>query len=65
VENGMVGYGRASQITGIAMSTLYSYVSRRQIPHYRLGKRLVVFAVPELQAWLKERRVAVADGTRL
>ena len=34
------------------------------IPHYRLGRRLVVFAVPEIQEWMKERRVAVADGSR-
>ena len=57
----MVGYRVASRMTGIRINTLYSYVSRKSVPHYRLGKRLVVFSVEELQDWMRTRRVPV-DG---
>lgn len=54
-----VRYQGAVKITGLSVATLYSMVSRRQIPHIRLGKRLVVFSVAELQDWMNRRRVEV------
>jgi excisionase family DNA binding protein len=60
----MVGYAAASRLIGIRLSTLYSYVSRKDIPHYRLGKRLVVFSVEELQDWMRTRRVPVVGIRR-
>lgn len=51
-------YGGASALTGLGIPTLQSMVCRRQIPHYRLGKRLVVFSKVELAAWMAARRVA-------
>lgn len=53
-----VRYKAAQQITGLALPTLYSKVSRREIPHYRVGPRLVVFDEAELIAWLTRERVA-------
>jgi len=38
-----------------------SLVHRKLIPHIRLGKRAVAFFEDEIDAWLEERRVAVAD----
>ncbi len=51
-------YAGASELTGVGVPTLQSMVCRKQIPHYRLGRRLVVFSRVELIAWMNERRVA-------
>ncbi len=53
-----VRYDEAAAITGLKVATLQSMVCRRQVPHYRLGKRLVIFSRAELVAWMNERRVA-------
>lgn len=53
-----VRYDEAAVITGLKVATLQSMVFRRQVPHYRLGKRLVIFSRTELVAWMNERRVA-------
>jgi excisionase family DNA binding protein len=52
-----VRYREAGRITGLPVSTLYSMVSRRQVPHIRLGPRLVVFSRTELEAWMSTGRV--------
>ncbi len=51
-------YELAEAVTGLRRGTLLSKVSRREIPHFRLGKRLVVFSRRELLAWMEQRRVA-------
>jgi predicted DNA-binding transcriptional regulator AlpA len=53
-----VRYDGAAAITGLKVATLQSMVCRRQIPHFRLSKRLVIFSKAELLAWMSERRVA-------
>lgn len=50
-------YTGAAVVTGLSVNTLQSMVCRRQIPHFRLGKRLVVFSRKELEDWLERRRV--------
>jgi excisionase family DNA binding protein len=50
-------YDLAVAVTGLKRGTLQAKVSRGQIPHYRLGKRLVVFSRQELTQWMHERRV--------
>ena len=55
-----VGYDGAELITGLCRPTLYTKVNRGEIPHYRLGRRLVVFSVAELKQWLADRHVEVA-----
>ncbi len=52
-----VGYNDAARITGLCLATLYTKVSRGEIPHYRLGRRLVVFSVAELARWMADRHV--------
>lgn len=52
-----VRYDGAAAITGLKVATLQSMVCRHQVPHYRLGKRLVVFSKAELLAWMQERQV--------
>ena len=56
----IVGYRKATEITGLPEGTLYSLVSQKRIPHIRLGKRLVRFNVEELQAWLEAQAVPVS-----
>ncbi len=57
-----VQYPGAAALTGLKVSTLQSMVCRKQIPHYRLGKRLVVFSRAELLAWMTARRVGLGEG---
>ena len=51
------GYDEFSEITGIKKGSLYSKVSKREIPHVRLGKRHVLFPLEEALAWLEGHRV--------
>lgn len=51
------GYEFAQLVTGLKITTLYSKVSRREIPFYRLGRRLVVFSKTELEQWMAARHV--------
>ena len=55
-------YPGAAAVTGLKIPTLQSMVCRKQIPHYRLGKRLVVFSRAELVAWMAARRVVLGHG---
>lgn len=54
----VVGYDGAERITGICVGTLYSLVAHKEIPHYRISKRLVRFRVCELRSWMDSRREA-------
>ena len=56
-------YDLAVAVTGLKRGTLQAKVSRGQIPHYRLGKRLVVFSRHELTQWMDERRVGAPHET--
>lgn len=51
-------YPEAAAITGLKVATLQSKVSRKEIPHIRLGRRLVVFSKNELLEWMDQHRVA-------
>jgi excisionase family DNA binding protein len=52
-----LSYQQVSSAYGIGLSTLYSMVRRKQIPHVRIGPRFVRFRRSELDAWLNERSV--------
>ena len=52
-----VRYAGAEAITGLKISTLQSKVCRKEIPHYRLGRRLVVFSKRELLEWMNQHKV--------
>lgn len=62
-QDEMMGYAAASQLTGVKLGTLYSLVARHQIPHVRIGKRLVLFQRSKLLAWLSDCAVP-AIGVR-
>ncbi|MFC1611270.1 helix-turn-helix transcriptional regulator [Myxococcota bacterium] len=52
-----LSYRQASEVTGIRLATLYSLVHRKEIPHARISKRMVLFPEAELLAWIEERIV--------
>ena len=43
--------------------TLRGLVHNRRIPHIRIGPRLVVFDLDDLDAWMAEHRIAAIGGT--
>jgi excisionase family DNA binding protein len=55
IEPEMMTYVELARRTGIKIPTLYAMVSRGEIPHYRLGRRIVRFSVSEIRAWLNTR----------
>lgn len=50
-------YPEAARYVGIPLGTMYALVSKRLIPHIRLGPRLVLFDREELDAWVKSKGV--------
>ncbi|MEM9113530.1 MAG: helix-turn-helix domain-containing protein [Myxococcota bacterium] len=56
------GYDVAQEVTGLARGTLHSMVSRGQIPHTRLGPRLVIFDRDELQDWMAQRHAELQEA---
>ncbi len=61
-ERRYVGYSELSGMLGISRGTLYSMVARGQIPHFRIGPRLVRFDLVEIADWLQGRYVPVSSG---
>jgi len=55
----MGGYAEASRWLGIPVSTLYSMVHHRRIPHVRLSGRMVRFSKREIDAWLAANSVSI------
>jgi excisionase family DNA binding protein len=54
----LLTYAELHQVVGLPVGTLYSMVKKEQIPHVRLGRRLVRFRRIEIELWLKSRAVA-------
>ena len=47
---------RAARFLGVSKVTIYRYVAARQIPHLRIGRRLL-FDPDELESWRAAHRV--------
>ena len=52
-------YSWLERVTGVGRGTLASMVSRGQLPHVRLGPRLVRFDENVIEQWLTTRSQAV------
>lgn len=52
-----LNYAEAAAHLGLKLGTLKAMVCRKEVPHIRLGPRLVVFDSSELDEWLLARRV--------
>ncbi|RDV15478.1 DNA-binding protein [Pontibacter diazotrophicus] len=60
-EEGFLNLKQAASFLQIPESTLYGYTSKRLIPHYKRGKRLV-FKQADLEQWLSEgKKKTVAE----
>ena len=55
---GYIGYRDAAEFLGMKEGTLYSWVSKKRIPHHRIGNRCVRFSLAELADWMESKRVA-------
>lgn len=53
----LLNYEQAAARLAIKIGTLRVMVSRKQIPHIRLGPRMVKFDPDALAAWIDARRV--------
>jgi len=51
----------AARYMGIAKSTLYKMMMRREIPYSKPNGKVCFFNRQELEAWLMSNRVATAD----
>jgi excisionase family DNA binding protein len=58
----MMNYTTAAEFLGVKVATLYSMVSRREVPFTRIGRRLVRFSRVELTNWLASRTVKPREG---
>jgi excisionase family DNA binding protein len=47
----------AARFLGVSCSLLYSYVERKQIPHYRMMGRTIRFRLSELAKWREQFHV--------
>jgi excisionase family DNA binding protein len=56
VERRYVGPKELSEHLGLAIATVYDWIYRKKIPHYKMG-RLVRFDLKEIDEWARERRV--------
>lgn len=63
-ESEFGGYDLAELETGLARGTIYSKVCRKQIPHIRLGNRLIRFNRKQLQEWMGAHQVSQASPPR-
>ncbi len=57
MEEQLMTYPQAAEFLGLKIDTLYSMVSRREVPHVRIGRRLVRFDRTELHRWLERHAV--------
>lgn len=55
--------GQAAEFINLSVPTLYTKVSRRQIPVNKRGKRLY-FSKDELSAWIKSGRKGILEETQ-
>jgi excisionase family DNA binding protein len=52
MDDEMMDYVTAAAFLGVKVATLYSMVSRGQVPHTRIGRRLVRFPRTALAKWI-------------
>lgn len=65
IENSEIGgYDFASFITGIKVETLYSLVSKKRIPHFKINRRFIRFRKSDLLQWLESHKVEVFVNQR-
>ena len=54
----LLGINEVSDIMGVKINTLYSWVHQNKIPHLKIG-RLVKFRQSDLERWLEGKTIQV------
>lgn len=54
---GFVDIEGASQMLGVSIETIYSYIKKRNIPHYKPSGKLLFFEIEELKEWVRSHKV--------
>lgn len=49
-----------AQMLGVTVDTIYSFVSQRKMPFYKIG-RLTKFVKEDIERWIQERKVNTLD----
>ncbi len=63
-DSDILRYEEVSIIYKFPLNTLYSMVSRREIPHFRLGGRCVRFSRSELDGFFKAHHIDSAQNSK-
>ena len=61
MEQELIGYKEAAAMLGVAVGTLYSWVSRHRIPHIRMSGRCVRFDKTEIGEWISGNSVPATE----
>ncbi len=56
-DNEYIDYRGLTKKFGFKQGTAYALVHQRRIPHVRLSKRLVLFRVKDIEAWITSHAV--------
>ena len=64
VQRHLWRYADAAKFLGISRGTLRGLVARRQIPHHRVSRRIVLFDPDVLRRWLKAHAVGTKQNER-
>lgn len=54
-------YQQVATYLNVKIGTVYSWVARGEIPHVRLGRRVVRFPKAEIQKWMAARLMPCRD----
>ena len=57
-----IGYPEAAELLHVAPGTLYAWVHKKRVPHFRLSGRCVRFSRADLLAWMAGHAVASRSG---
>lgn len=57
---GLLNVVQAAELLSVKKGTIYRWTSRRMIPHYKAGKKLL-FSAAQISKWLAEREVRSAE----
>jgi len=60
MERRFVSITELSEYLNISRNTIYSWVSRKKIPHFKISGTLR-FDMQDIEMWLKEKKVEVSD----
>ncbi len=60
----LLTYEEAADALHVPVGTLYALVSRGEVPHVRLAKRIVRFRAGELASWVEQHAHPVAEPKR-